>query len=98
VPVASDETDKDYTLSVYAKTSGVTGTGANFRVYFKDANGNYIYNGADLVIYDSKTIGGTTDWTRLSTYFKAPANTATIQIDLRILGAGTVYFDGAELV
>ncbi|AFQ43995.1 RHS repeat domain-containing protein [Desulfosporosinus meridiei] len=98
MPVAADETDKDYTLSVYAKTSGVTGTGANFRVYFKDASGNYIYNGADLVIYDSKTIGGTTDWTRLSTYFKAPANTAAIQIDLRILGAGTVYFDGAELV
>ncbi|MBP1760341.1 MAG: repeat-associated core domain protein, partial [Firmicutes bacterium] len=73
-------------------------TGANLRVYFKDASGNYIYNGGNIVKYESKAVSGSTDWTRLSNYFTAPANTATIQIDLLFTGAGTVYFDGAELV
>lgn len=99
IPVASDESDKDYTLSVYAKTAGVTGTGANLRIYFKDSGGNYIKDtSGNIIKLETKALAGTTDWTRLSTYFTAPANTATIQTDLLFTGAGTVYFDGAELV
>ncbi|WP_066224453.1 DNRLRE domain-containing protein [Metabacillus fastidiosus] len=90
--------DKNYTVSGWLKTDNVSGTGAQLRVYFKDASNQFIKDGAgNTIAYVTKGLKGTRDWMLVSNSFTAPSNAAFVEVELVFSGAGTAYFDGVQL-
>ncbi len=80
-----------YTLSVWAKTQGVTGPGLSVR---------YAQTNPTTVVWSTTRLAGTADWTQLTTSFTAPANTVAGRVDLVWdLHAGDKgWFDDVQLV
>jgi RHS repeat-associated protein len=92
------DTGKTYTASVMVKTEGVTTGGAILEIVLYDANGAYLTQKV------SKTIAGTTDWTRLvlslseSEAKALNTNAAKMKIGVGTPGktTGTVHFDAVR--
>lgn len=91
VPTHSGE---KLTLSGMVKTSGVSGSGACYRVDYYDASNNLI-SGASV---QTGYITGTQGWTRLSDMANAPANANHARIQCILNGSGTAYFDNIDLI
>lgn len=99
VPVQSDEPSKYYTVAANIKTSGLTGTGAQIRVYPLNASKQTMTDETGkTIIFTTAALKGTNDWTRLSDFFQLPKDTAHIRYDLVATGTGMVQFDSAQLL
>ncbi|TBL78538.1 carbohydrate binding domain-containing protein [Paenibacillus thalictri] len=81
------EAGKQYTYSVWVKTSSVSGHSDLYAI-FKQANGSIIQS------VSLASITGTNDWTQIKhVAFTTPASTAAVRLDFRLTGMGTAWFD-----
>jgi hypothetical protein len=76
-----------YTASAWLRTHAVGGH-AELSVNFWDAAGRYI-----PATVDSARLAGTHDWTQLTVRAAAPAGAASVRIEIRLTGSGTVWAD-----
>lgn len=96
--VTSAEKQKIYTVAAQVKTENVTGEGARIRVYPLDANNANLRNSkGETISLLTEPLSGTVDWTRISETFTLPAETVNVRVDLLFKGAGTAYFDDAQV-
>ncbi|WP_042315195.1 RHS repeat-associated core domain-containing protein [Desulfofarcimen acetoxidans] len=82
------------TLSGMINTSGISGSGACYRIDYYDASNNLI-SGASV---QTGYISGTQGWTRMASMANAPANANHARIQCILNGNGTVYFDDVKLI
>ena len=84
---------ESYTLSVWAKTDSVSGTGA---WVWKEE-----FDSADNLIsgtrWDSAKLTGTNDWQQITYTFTSAANAAKMNLYIHLNGSGTVWYDDVTL-
>jgi glycerophosphoryl diester phosphodiesterase len=80
----------EYTVSAWLRTAGVTAGHAELDVTFFDAGGDYIDGSA---VQAPTTPSGTTDWTLAQLTAAAPAGAATMRLEFRLVGPGTLWVD-----
>ncbi|ACV61106.1 YD repeat protein [Desulfofarcimen acetoxidans DSM 771] len=81
------------TLSGMINTSGVSGSGACYRIDYYDASNNLI-SGTSV---QTACISGTQGWTRMASMANAPANANYARLQCILNGSGTAYFDDVKL-
>lgn len=80
------------TASVWVKAEGISGSGAQFRVYALSPAGATQITASDL------QVSGTADWTRLSAEFVVSVSDAYgLYLEIGIDGVGTAWFDAAQI-
>ncbi|WP_181801579.1 Tat pathway signal protein [Streptomyces shenzhenensis] len=83
-----------YTYGAWVKTAGVTGgEGAYMDVLFLDADGKVVGNEVKC-----HAPGGTHDWEQVTTTLTTPATATQIEVQVRLQGPGTAWFDDLTLV
>ncbi len=82
-----------YTLSVDSATEGWWNPEGKIGLQFKDAGGNNLQN-YELVVAN---YANSLPWTTYTLTEVAPANAASVNIDLKFYGGGAVMFDNAML-
>ncbi|MRX56156.1 DNRLRE domain-containing protein [Bacillus idriensis] len=99
IPVQKDEPSKYYTVGANVKTSNLTGTGAQIRVYPLNASKQTMSDETGkTIIFTTSALKGTNDWTRISDFFQLPKDTAYIRMDLLVTGTGTAHFDSTQFL
>lgn len=88
VPVGSGT----HTYSTWVKTEGVGVQGAYLDILFYDAAGKLI--GGDNKYYAT---AGTNDWHQVSAALATPAGATKAEVQVRLAGAGTAWFDDLAL-
>ncbi len=86
------------TFSGMIKTSGLSGTGAYYKIDYYNASGdnsNNLISGASV---QTSYATGTQDWTRLSMIATAPSNANHACVQCILNGSGAVYFDDVKLI
>jgi hypothetical protein len=84
---------KNYTVGAWIKTSNVaSGNGARIFAQFYNSSG--VSTGSQMW---SASTSGTVDWTNKTINITAPSDAATIDIEVRLQGAGTAWFDDVTL-
>ncbi|WP_367765539.1 hypothetical protein [Arthrobacter sp. HS15c] len=81
-----------YTYATWVKTDGVKAGGAYLDVLFFDAANKLV--GGDHKYYAA---AGTNDWHPVSASLATPANATQVEIQVRLDGAGTAWFDDLTL-
>ncbi len=77
-----------YDASAWLKTSGVA-QHADLTITFWDAGQSYL----GLTASSATTMVGTTDWTEATVRATAPPGSASVRVELRLYGPGTVWGD-----
>ncbi|MHB1684674.1 MAG: DNRLRE domain-containing protein, partial [Bacilli bacterium] len=93
IPVVAGQT---YNLSSYIKTNNVTadthGLGAGISAHWFNSSGTDIQDQTGFI-----NTTGTIAWTRKFGQLTAPAGAAYLQLECRLYGSGTVWFDGVQV-
>lgn len=87
---------KGFTLSAYIKTAGITGNGVHLTMYWQDSTGAWIWQNNIA----STSIGGTTDWTKLTATGIAPALAQRVFVIVTLgdlNGQGTYWIDSVVI-
>jgi RHS repeat-associated protein len=82
------------TFSGMINTSGISGTGACYRVDYYDVSNNLISGASVQTDYVTVTQG----WTRFANMANAPATANYARVQCILNGNGTVYFDDIKLI
>ena len=90
MPVTAELT---YSLKVDSATEGWWNPEGKIGLQFKDAGGNNLQN-YELVVAN---YANSLPWTTYTLTGTAPANAASVNIDLKFYGGGSVMFDNAYL-
>ncbi|MEU6355238.1 Tat pathway signal protein [Streptomyces sp. NPDC047072] len=81
-----------YTYDVWVRTDGVGTNGAYLDVLFFNASGTLV--GGDNKFYAS---AGTHDWEHVTASLATPAGATRAEVQVRLAGAGTAWFDDLTL-
>ncbi|NOU79316.1 hypothetical protein GC101_10525 [Paenibacillus sp. LMG 31459] len=86
---------RQFSISAYLKTSGITGNGVKILTYWQDKNNNWIWAN----INSSKSITGTTDWVRVEATAIAPygAQRLVILVQPTVGSQGYYWLDNIEV-
>lgn len=82
-----------HTYAGWVKTEGVGNQGAYLDMLFFDATGKLV--GGDNKFYAT---AGTSDWHQVTATLATPAGATRVEVQVRLSGAGTVWFDDLTLV
>jgi hypothetical protein len=80
----------------WLKAVRVAGSG-RLDMTFHDRNGAYVPDSAVSSADDGQVVTGTREWTKLSFRGTAPAKAASVRIEIRLYGTGTLVADDVSL-
>jgi hypothetical protein len=86
-----------YQVSAWVKANAITMGYGSVDVTFWDRNRQYLPGSAVSSSQTGQTIRGVQDWTRIAFRITAPPQAASVRLEFRVAGVGTVWVDDLDV-